>query len=137
MEGTLMGPGFASRILFASLCFLLAVTTSASAESTAEMLTLCKSLAAAEVKSDQVSFLQDYPSGICWGAFSTLQRVIVQANTDRRPIFNVCAPEKSTRTQIIEVFVEYARRNPQRLHEDFFDVAIDALRGAFPCQPRR
>ena len=122
--------------LLALVC-LLALATSASAESTAEMLTACKSLAESKVTSGQVLFLHDYPSGICWGAFSALQRVIVLADTDTRPIFNACAPEKSTRTQLIAVFVEYARRTPQRLHEEFFDVAIDALKGAFPCQPRR
>jgi hypothetical protein len=120
----------------AMLFCLLAVATSASAESTEEMLTACKSLAAAEVKGEQVKLPAGFSSGMCWGAFLTLQKVIVQANTDG-PIFDVCAPKEGTRTQLIAVFVDYARGNPRRLHEDFFDVAIDALRGAFPCQPRR
>jgi hypothetical protein len=79
---------------------------------------------------------EDYSSGRCWGAIGVLQRIITMAYSDSSdPILDVCVPPKSTRTQLVAIFVEYVRRNPQRLHEDFFDVSIDALRGAFPCQP--
>jgi len=122
--------------LLAALC-LFASAATATAESTAEMVTSYKSVAEAKVVGSDVFFLQDFPSGVCWGAFGAVQRVIVQTVApDAMPVFRVCAPAKSTRAQLITVFVEYARRNPQRLHEEFFDVAIVALRDSFPCQPR-
>lgn len=96
------------------------------------MFSSCKPLTDAQIKGDTVVLPPGFESGMCWGAFSALQRLIVKAY-DGQPIFRVCAPPKSTR---IQLFVEYARRNPQRLHEDFFDVAVDALRAAFPCQAR-
>ena len=106
-----------------------------SAESTAEMVSACKALAGADVTGDKVTIPQDFASGLCWGAFSSLQHV-VRTYTGEQPIFRVCAPPKSTRSQFIAVFVEYARRNPQRLHEDFLDVVLDSLRRAFPCPSR-
>jgi hypothetical protein len=121
--------------LVALLIVILCTAAPAFAESTAEMVSSCKELADANVRGDTVAIPQDFPSGLCWGAFSSLQRVIVRAYPGGQPIFRVCAPPKSTRSQLITVFVEYARRNPQRLHEDFLDVALEALRGAFPCQP--
>lgn len=100
------------------------------------MLSSCKPLAEAEVRGDTVTLPQDFRSGTCWGAFAALQSLIARAYPDGQPIFRVCAPPRSTRTQLLAVFVEFARRNPQRLHEDFFDVAVDAMRSAFPCQSR-
>jgi len=120
----------------AHLSFLTVVLISASpafAESTAEMLSSCKSVAEAEIRDQGAIFPQDYRSGMCWGAFNTLQSLIVKTNTDGRPMVGICAPAETRRTQLIAVFNDYARRNPQRHHEDFFNVAIDALRTAFPC----
>jgi len=126
-----------SVIVLLTLLCVVAFAVPAFAESMEEMLTSCKLLAEAKVEGGEVSFPRDYPSGMCWGAFSTLQRVIVMVDNNMRPYFHVCAPKNSTRSQLIAVFVEYSRRNPQRLHEDFFIVAIEALSGAFPCQPLR
>jgi hypothetical protein len=66
----------AQRALLVTFYALTSAAT-AFAESTAEMLTSCKSLAKAKVEGDYVSFLRDYPSGMCWGAFSALQGAIV------------------------------------------------------------
>lgn len=128
--------GDATRHSIALLLVILCTAVPAFAESTAEMMSSCTELADANITGDKITFRQNFPSGLCWGAFGSLQRVIVEAHPGGQPIFRVCAPANSTRSQLIAVFVEYARRNPQRLHEDFLDVALEALRGAFPCQPR-
>jgi hypothetical protein len=121
-----------------AVVLLLASVGTASAESTAEMLSSCKSLSEAAVTGDRVTVTKDFPSGMCWGAFAVVQRVIATTYRSGQTVFTVgvCAPTESKRTQLIAVFVDYARRNPQRLHEDFFAVATDALTVAFPCQSR-
>lgn len=117
-------------ILTAGLLFL---SSRVSAETFETLLSSCKAVADARVRSEKVTLPQDFESGVCWGAFSVFQGVIVVADQNGHRIFGVCTPSKSTRTQEIAVFVEFARRNPQRLHEEAFDVVLDALRKAFPC----
>jgi Ssp1 endopeptidase immunity protein Rap1a len=123
------------------LALLALVTASLGlAESAEEMLSSCKLLADAKVSNGQVTLPKDFESGRCWGAFGTFQD-LARTSMPRppalreEPVFGFCAPSSSTRTQYIAIFVEYARRNPKRLNEDFFDVALDALVDAFPCSP--
>jgi hypothetical protein len=98
---------------------LLTSGATAHAESVTEMATSCKSVGEAKVSGHGVEFVEDYRAGICWGAFCAVQRVIVQAFVpDPTPLPRLCPGKESTRSQLVAVFVEYARRTPQRLHED-------------------
>ncbi len=48
--------------------------------------------------------------------------------------YRVCSKDKDvTVTQMIAIFVDYTKRHPERYSEDFIDVALDAMRSAFPC----
>jgi len=58
--------------------------------------------------------------------------VLISRETKLR-LFGACTPATSTRTQLIAIFVNYAKRNPQRYSEEFADVVFDALAEAFPC----
>ena len=109
----------------------------ASAQSTSEMLSACRPIAQAPVSGEGVAFQQTFESGLCWGAFATVQKIIRYADENGRLFFRVCAPASSRRTQLIAVFVRYAADNPQRLHEDYFPIALDSLQKAFPCSPYR
>ena len=120
-------------VLLTGFMFL---ASSVSAESTAQMLSSCSVFAKAQVINNAISFTQNFDSGVCWGAFSALQRLITQTYANGQLLLSVCAPPTSRRHQLIAVFVEYGTRNPQRLQENFFDVAIDSLQAAFPCQTR-
>jgi hypothetical protein len=116
------------------LAFLPFLASPLQAQTAEEMVSRCKAVTEGKIDADGIQFVENYDSGVCWGAFGTLQTISgFTANGDR--ILNTgCLPKESTRSQIITVFVEYARRNPQRLHENFVLVAMDALRGSFPCQ---
>lgn len=47
---------------------------------------------------------------------------------------NIC-PQKSEETdQDVRVVVKYIDGQPARLHEDFFALALEALRAAWPCK---
>ena len=59
---------------------------------------------------------------------------IVRSEAPTVPFFHICAPEEGTRTQLIQIFVQYATRHPELYHEDFWRVAHAALREAFPCK---
>jgi hypothetical protein len=100
------------------------------------MLSSCKKLAddVKLLENDKILMPTDFESGKCWGAFATFQSMISLIYIDGKTrIHGVCAPPNGTRTRVIAIFVEYARRNPRRLNEDFILVALDALREAFPC----
>jgi hypothetical protein len=120
---------------FVLLVFLpLGAVSLAFADSTGEMLSSCKKVAEGKVENGQAVFQPDFDTGKCWGAFASLQVVTnIIVPPGKQPTFGICGPKGSTRTQDIAIFIEYAQRNPQRLHENFVFVALDALRLAFPC----
>lgn len=111
-------------------------------ESAEKMLSSCKVFDEAKVESEgsemTVSFAHDFDSGVCWGAFAVLQMASRFVDPKREPIRPLlpigCVPERVSRTQSIAIFVHYARQHPERLHEDFVFVAMDALKTAFPCR---
>jgi hypothetical protein len=58
----------------------------------------------------------------------------VYLDANRMPLLRACVPAEGTRVQMIKVFLAYADRHPEKLHQDFADVAIDSLGDAFPCK---
>jgi hypothetical protein len=122
------------RLFVLLSCLTIGVAHS---ESTEEMLSACKALSEPTIAEHQVALPQNFETGQCWGAFATLRRVLNMAvPPSKQPVFGVCAPKDSNRTQHIAIFIEFARRNPQRLHEDFVLVAMEAMHGAFPCRAK-
>ncbi len=104
-------------------------------ETAEEMVSLCHLLSEPQINGQILVMPQDFGTGICWGAFASIGSVIYVKNnpTEDSPVFGICAPKRITRTQIIKIFLEYARRNPNWLNEDYVHVAILAIREAFPC----
>jgi hypothetical protein len=116
---------------------LLTSAATAHAESVAEMATSCKSVGEAKVSGHGVEFVEDYRAGICWGAFCAVQRVIVQAFVPDPTPSSAFVPRKRehafpTRRGVCRV----CEADSTASSRGFFDVAIVALRDAFPCQPR-
>jgi hypothetical protein len=125
------------KLIFLCSAFLLFVAAPLSkAETVEEMLSACRSIAEAKVSGGEVFYVPTHENGLCWGAFAVIQRLInlVYPVYSDNPIFGVCAPEHSKRTQLIAIFVLYAKNHPERYSEDFADVALIALREAFPCK---
>jgi Rap1a immunity proteins len=73
----------------------------------------------------------------CWYYIMSIQELSTLADdVDHRPIvgaLKICAPENSTLTQFLRIFVNYAQSNPDKLHLKASFVAVQALRKAFPC----
>jgi hypothetical protein len=47
---------------------------------------------------------------------------------------NVCPPQDPVTGQPVRVVVKYIDDLPARLHEQFFALALEALRAAWPCK---
>jgi len=109
----------------------------ASASSVQELLSGCRSIATADVSADGVRFAKNFQTGLCWGTFGAIQNVIVHVDEVGRPIYGVCAPPRSTQSQLVAIFVSFAEKNPQRLHEEGFDIALESLQVAFPCKGQK
>ncbi len=111
----------------------------ASAQSAGTMVSACKQVTTAKT-SDRVTLLpQDFNSGLCWGAFGAFEQFAKASNGAKgqyQPALGICVPENTPRSRLIAVFAEFAKRHPDRNQEDFYPVARDALKAAFPCRAR-
>ena len=119
------------KITTLALVMVFALGCGCHAETTEEMVSSCEAISAAGVISGgQVSLPQDFDSGVCWGAFATIQTVITlcRPKTTSRPFLSGCVPAGSTRTQLIQVFLVYAQSHPEEYQKDYFLVALTSLR---------
>jgi hypothetical protein len=102
-----------------------------------EVLSYCAGVSAAKVTSDGPILPQDFETGRCWGAFATLYRLSKLFPQGSAEAFvPICSPLEATTTQYVAIFVQYARANPRRLHEEFLPFAIESLAKAFPCSAK-
>jgi hypothetical protein len=106
----------------------------ANSETAEEMVSSCKAISTSTVNNGHVILHQDFASGVCWGAFGSIQAVItfVDPNTVK-PLFYACVPPGSTRTQLIQVFLVYAQAHPEEYQKDYMIVVLTSLQKAFPC----
>jgi hypothetical protein len=119
---------------------LVAITMcspSAFGDSAEELLAACRSVANAKVKGEQISIAKDFATGQCWGAFGVLQEEGRWVDPSGHRVWGVCTPSEVRRSELIAVFVGYLQRHPQRRHDDFAEVALDAFRAAYPCVPSK
>jgi Ssp1 endopeptidase immunity protein Rap1a len=80
---------------------------------------------------------QPFEQGQCSGLVSGTVRLAAIMNT----IFNhgdfgapcVNFPERVTNWQFVAVVVHFIEARPARMHEDFQQLALEALRDAWPC----
>ena len=50
------------------------------------------------------------------------------------PEMRSCSPKDVTKGQAVRVVVAYIERRPQRMHENFKELALEALRDAWSCR---
>ena len=53
------------------------------------------------------------------------------------PEWQSCAPPTSDARQLARVVVNYIEARPQRMHEDFRTLTLEAFHNAWPCKPGR
>ena len=45
-----------------------------------------------------------------------------------------CTPSEANNKQIVRVVVRYIEQRPQRMHENFLSLTVEALKEAWPCR---
>jgi hypothetical protein len=69
----------------------------------------------------------DYDQGLCIGKVQVLFYF-------GQMYFGICTPRGATVGQSNRVIIRYIEERPARHHEDFRDLALEALRAAWPCK---
>jgi hypothetical protein len=67
--------------------------------------------------------LNSFKQGWCGGLITGLAHM-----------YRSCMPPQLTQRQLARVIVQYIDARPARMHEDFRDLAVEALRAAWPCK---
>jgi hypothetical protein len=67
-----------------------------------------------------------YPMGRCGGILIGLGYATHH--------YGACVPDNATIGQIARIVVTYIERQPERWHEDFRALALEAMRDAWPCK---
>jgi len=74
--------------------------------------------------------LNDAETGYCAGVITGLGYL----SAGSPPDFRSCGPEGVTITQMTRVALAYIERHPQRMHEPFARLAVEAWHEAWPCK---
>jgi hypothetical protein len=74
--------------------------------------------------------------GNCWGKIETLYMLAFFGNRDRYlgTASRFCPADGATISQTKKVVIKYIEDRPERLHEAFLLLAVEALRKAWPCR---
>jgi hypothetical protein len=85
--------------------------------------------------AEELELDNTFATGACWGAFLSLQQIVVtKKEGGRNALLNLCVPQSATTLHMIQVFTLFLQSNPKRQDEPFTKVAIAALRSAYPCK---
>jgi Ssp1 endopeptidase immunity protein Rap1a len=101
--------------LLALMLFLLC--TPAHSETGNGLLQACEALEReARISGNNVALPPRPDVHKCWGYMGAVQDFSVMV-LDEKTVFNSCPGPKTTLTQLIRVFTNYARTHPEELHE--------------------
>ena len=118
------------------MCLFLISSGIVLGESSEGMASSCKRVTEGIRDGERVTLRNNFETGNCWGAFGVIEATTtLSLKGETKRLFRICSPKGSTRTQYIAIFMAFLKRNPRKLNEDFWIVALDALREAFPGEP--
>jgi hypothetical protein len=105
------------------------------ADTAQEMAGYCQPYRAAVVTGPgEIKVDADANSQYCWGAFSAVQDLgNLALGKAQRATLRLCLPSKSTRLELLKVFLRYMDQHPELGHYTFGQVVVRALEQAFPC----
>lgn len=70
----------------------------------------------------------------CWGFIEAVQQYSALADKDGERLLQACPPENGMTTQVLRLFIEYARTHPEKRNLPAAAVAFNAMADAFPCR---
>jgi hypothetical protein len=124
----------APRQVCALVCAALVVSASGAAAqlqtgdtSANAILVGCQALVQGRTANAQLYALGNLCAGIVIGIASVGQNL-------SPPEWQSCAPATSNAQQLAQVVVKYIEAHPQRMHEDFRRLTVEALHDAWPCK---
>jgi hypothetical protein len=85
------------------------------------LMSTSRTLSCRTVTAQQLDKPPGFMAGLCAGIVVLPERM------------RFCPPPSSTNAQQQRVVVLYAEKHPERLHENFKRLVVDALREAWPC----
>jgi hypothetical protein len=114
--------------LLAAISFAIQTQAQAQSDPNSAMVFYPSCLAAADSEDATKQLRQ---AAICFGAVTTIMNV----EGFFKPEFAVCPPEgtKVSVNQMIPVITGYLKNHPERLRDNFHQLAVTALAAAWPC----
>ena len=104
-----------------AVAILIALTMPARAQESAnEMLPGCKMFLARSPRSLSDAEASGWCGGFVYGLFFAGE--------------GTCPPERAKVSQALTVVIRYIEARPERMHEHFGGLAIEALTAAWPCK---
>jgi hypothetical protein len=70
--------------------------------------------------------------GMCVGIVDAIDFVLSEFPPDEKE-FSSCPPTDVTLKQALEAVIKYIDARPERMHENFKTLAIEAIHDAWPC----
>ncbi len=89
----------------------------------------CKAFAEGQMADQQLYGLGNFCSGVVHG--------LAYLSNNLPPDSRSCIPATSTARQLARVVVKYIEAHPERMHEDFKQLAVEAFHYAWPCSSDR
>jgi len=86
--------------------------------------------AAAQSQKSSANYMTPY----CQEFVNSTNRDLFLQGVCARSRFGICAPKEATVGQAVRVVVAYIDQRPERMHESFRQLAIEALQQAWPCR---
>jgi hypothetical protein len=126
------------RIALLLLLLALGCEPSNAFENANELLGSCESfLSGLRQRGNEFAIRNDDPNAHeCWGYIRAFQDLSAIGDDASSTIIHACPPAESTGIQLVRVFVAYAHRHTQDLHQSAGLMTLYALRAAFPCPKR-
>ncbi len=75
-----------------------------------------------------------YEEGECWGQIVMLYMLAFAADDYLGDASRFCPPDGASPAQTKKVVLKYIDERPERHHEPFAFLAVEALRKAWPCR---
>jgi Rap1a immunity proteins len=109
-------------------------STPLSAQTAGEMLHACQILQRGiRVKGDSAFLPSETAAQQCWGFMSAVQEYSVLVDQTGSRLLSACPAPDTKTTQIVDVFVKYAKAHPEKSDTPAAAAAFNAMADAFPC----
>jgi hypothetical protein len=108
------------------------------AQTATELLHVCELLQRGmHVQGAQVFIPPGSDVAQCWGFMLAVQQYSILADHEGKTLLGACPKPDTTTTQVLRIFIDYARSHPEKLGLPAAAVALNAMADAFPCDEEK